>query len=77
MVIDMFPILAQLDTVAMGVSYLAIGPELILAAGAALVLMIEVFYKPRHVVHAGLVFTTLVLATATAILQYDRVHFSG
>jgi NADH-quinone oxidoreductase subunit N len=82
-VIDFMPIIAQIDSSALSISYLAIGPEIILAAGAALVLMVEVFYKPRHTVHAGLVFSTLVLATAVAILQYDRVqdgaaaHFSG
>lgn len=80
---DLIPILAQIDSSTLSISYLSIGPELILAAGAALVLMIEVFFKPRPVVHAGLVFTTLVMATATAIVQYDRVqeatgvHFSG
>jgi NADH-quinone oxidoreductase subunit N len=83
-VTEFVPIIAQIDSSALGISYLSIGPELVLAIGAALILMIEVFYKPRHVVHAGLVFSTLVLATATAILQYDRVqeagatvHFSG
>lgn len=81
--VEFSPILAQIDTASLGISPLAIGPELLLAAGAAIVLMIEVFYKPRHTVHAGLVFLTLVLATATAVLQYDRVqegpavHFSG
>ena len=80
---DFFPIIAQFDSSALNVSYLAIGPEILLALGAAVILMVDVFYKPRHVVHAGLVFSTLVLATATAILQYDRVqegattHFSG
>ena len=80
---DFFPIIAQFDSSALNVSYLAIGPELLLALGAAVILMVDVFYKPRHVVHAGLVFSTLILATATAILQYDRVqegattHFSG
>jgi NADH-quinone oxidoreductase subunit N len=82
-VTDFFPIIAQFDSSALNVSYLAIGPELLLALGAAVILMVDVFYKPRHVVHAGLVFSTLVLATATAVLQYDRVqegattHFSG
>jgi NADH-quinone oxidoreductase subunit N len=82
-VTEFFPIIAQFDSSALNVSYLAIGPELLLALGAAVILMVDVFFKPRHVVHAGLVFSTLVLATATAILQYDRVqdgatiHFSG
>ncbi len=80
---DFLPIIAQVDSGALGVSYLAIGPELVLAFGAALILMVDVFFKPRHTVHAGIVFSTLVLAAATAILQYDRVqdgatiHFSG
>jgi NADH-quinone oxidoreductase subunit N len=80
---EFFPIIAQIDSAAFNISYLAIAPELILAAGAALILMIDVFYKPRSVVHAGIVFSTLILATASAILQYDRVqdgattHFSG
>ncbi|MDH5372689.1 MAG: hypothetical protein OEX97_07065, partial [Acidimicrobiia bacterium] len=81
--IDFMPLVAQIDTASLNVSYLAIGPELILAVGAALILMIDVFFKPRHSVHAAVVFSTMVLATATAILQYDRVqegatiHFSG
>ena len=67
--IDFMPIIAQIDSSALSISYLAIGPEIILAAGAALVLMVEVFYKPRHTVHAGLVFSTLVQDNLRAIVR--------
>ena len=45
------------------VSYLAVGPEIILTLGAVLVLMIDVFRQPPARVHAWLVSVTLLAAT--------------
>lgn len=52
------------------VSWLAIGPDLVLALGAALVLLVEVQWKPPPRVHGRLVAATLALATGLAVVQW-------
>jgi len=53
------------------VSYLAIGPEVLLTLGAVVVLMVDVFRKPSPRVHAWLAALTLVLAGGVAGLQWS------
>lgn len=62
------------------VSYLAVGPEIILTLGAVIVLMVDVFRKPGPRVHAWIAAATLVLAGVVAGLQWTAepsVSFSG
>ncbi len=59
------------------VSYLAVGPEILLTVGAVLVLMIDVFRKPSARVHAWLVAATLLAATVVTWFQWDRVAEEG
>jgi len=59
------------------VSYLAIGPELILTLGAVVVLMIDVFRKPSPRVHAWIAGFTLVLAGVAAGFQWSSVASDG
>ena len=59
------------------VSYLAVGPEILLTLGAVLVLMIDVFRKPSARVHAWLVAATMLAATVVTWFQWDRVAEEG
>jgi len=52
------------------VSYLAIGPEIILTLGAVVVLMVDVFRKPSPRVHAWLASMTLALAGVAVGFQW-------
>lgn len=52
------------------VSYLAIGPEIILTLGAVVVLMVDVFRKPSPRVHAWLAAATLALAGVAVGFQW-------
>ena len=59
------------------VSYLAIGPEILLVAGAVVVLMVDVFARPSPRVHGGIAAITY-LAVAVAIGgQWYRVEVDG
>ena len=61
----------------MGASYLTIAPEMLLVAGAVLVLMVDVFAEPEKRVHAWIV-TGIYLAVAVSIYgQWHRVDADG
>ncbi len=59
------------------VSYLAVGPEILLTLGAVLVLMIDVFRQPSARVHAWIVAATILAATVVTWFQWDRVTGEG
>ncbi len=59
------------------VSYLAIGPEILLTLGAVVVLMVDVFRKPSPRVHAWLAAVTLVLAGVAAGFQWSSATTDG
>ncbi len=59
------------------VSYLAVGPEILLTLGAVLVLMIDVFRRPSARVHAWLVAATMLATTVVTWFQWDRVAEEG
>ncbi len=52
------------------ISWIAIAPDLVLALGAALVLLVDVQWKPEPKVLGGLVGATLVVATGLSVLQW-------
>ncbi len=67
-------------TDALQISWLAIGPEIVLTAGAVVVLLVDVFRQPSHRVHAVLAALTLGGAGGTAWVLWGRessLHFSG
>jgi NADH-quinone oxidoreductase subunit N len=59
------------------VSYLAVGPEIILTLGAVIVLMLDVFRKPSARVHAWIVAGVILAATVVTWFQWDKVNDEG
>ncbi len=59
------------------VSYLAIGPEVLLTLGAVVVLMVDVFRKPSPRVHAWLAALTLALAGVAVGFQWSSASTDG
>ena len=69
----MIDLLAQIDTEQLAISPLAIGPEIILALGAALVLMLDVTLKPSHRLHALAAGSSLFIAGLLAVRQWAEL----
>ena len=61
----------------MGASYLAIAPEILLVAGAVVVLMVDVFVEPRARVHAWILTVTYSGVLVAILAQWDRVATDG
>ena len=61
----------------MDISFLAIGPAVILVLGAIAVLMVDVFSAPAARVHAGLVAFTVVVASVVTWVQWQDVGVNG
>jgi NADH-quinone oxidoreductase subunit N len=59
------------------ISYLAIGPEILLTLGAVLVLMIDVFRKPSMKVHAWIVVATLAATGVVLGFQWHSAVVDG
>ncbi len=57
----------------MDLFYLSVATEIVLVAGAVLVLMVDVFKAPSAKVHASIAGATLVTAVGLTIWQWDRV----
>ncbi len=60
-----------------GVAYLAVAPETILAVGAVVVLMVDVFARPSLRVHGRLVAVTYALGAAAVVLQWREIDSVG
>lgn len=59
------------------ISWLAIAPEILLAVGAAVVLLAEVQWKPRTAVLGTIAMGSVVLAAVFTVLQWGRIGLDG